>query len=788
MNFRFFNHRMFSAILNFVGLALAFSAFLVIMVQVVYDYGYDRNYEDAERIFRVENKFMSRVGYSTVLSRPMIEAMKSASPEIEAGGCYNYTKGWNVAVTLSDDVQQNEYRIRYGIIEKSLLRVFPFDFIVGDTSRFEPFTVIMSETTAKLLFGDDSAVGKNIYIDKGEQPYMVAAVYKDFPENSSADCGIFGNIGDSQLDDWSEWNQSFYVKLRTPQAADDVAAAMLHTLISYYDVEGWTEEEMAEYMSSLRLVNLHDAYYSTDVEYDNMGKGNRFTTITCFTVSLLIIIVAIINFINFSMASVPFMIKGINTRRVLGSTRGRLIGRQVGESLLIAVAAFILSVIVMRALSGTFVSSMISGSLDPSRNFALIGVGAAIALVMVALAGIFSASYSTSFPPAMVLKGSFSLSAKGRSLRSIIVGFQYVVSFILIIMTLFIYCQRRYMNSFDMGFDREQIVTFYVGNSVGERRQAFEAHLKENPHVIDVTFAGNELVSNGKMGWGRMYDGENVNIDCLPVDADFIDFFGMEVVQGRDFMPSDEQKANGTFIMNQATMDAYPFMKLDTKLTGHASEPADIVGVVKDFNFKPLQYGVSPIALYVFGSEPWWPLTWAYAKISPEDVAGTIEYIRESVSEFNPQMTADYVNVRFLDEAIGNLYQKETNLNKLITIASVLSLLICVIGILGLVYFETQFRRKEIALRRVHGATVGEVLRMINRYYVIICTVCFIVAAPLAWFIARKWVEGFTYQCPVYAWIFIVAYAALLAITVGVVTLQSHRAVSKNPVDSIKNE
>lgn len=788
MNFRFFNHRMFSAILNFVGLALAFSAFLVIMVQVVYDYGYDRNYEDAERIFRVENKFMSRVGYSTVLSRPMIEAMKSASPEIEAGGCYNYTKGWNVAVTLSDDVQQNEYRIRYGIIEKSLLRVFPFDFIVGDTSRFEPFTVIMSETTAKLLFGDDSAVGKNIYIDKGEQPYMVAAVYKDFPENSSADCGIFGNIGDSQLDDWSEWNQSFYVKLRTPQAADDVAAAMLHTLISYYDVEGWTEEEMAEYMSSLRLVNLHDAYYSTDVEYDNMGKGNRFTTITCFTVSLLIIIVAIINFINFSMASVPFMIKGINTRRVLGSTRGRLIGRQVGESLLIAVAAFILSVIVMRALSGTFVSSMISGSLDPSRNFALIGVGAAIALVMVALAGIFSASYSTSFPPAMVLKGSFSLSAKGRSLRSIIVGFQYVVSFILIIMTLFIYCQRRYMNSFDMGFDREQIVTFYVGNSVGERRQAFEAHLKENPHVIDVTFAGNELVSNGKMGWGRMYDGENVNIDCLPVDADFIDFFGMEVVQGRDFMPSDEQKANGTFIMNQATMDAYPFMKLDTKLTGHASEPADIVGVVKDFNFKPLQYGVSPIALYVFGSEPWWPLTWAYAKISPEDVAGTIEYIRESVSEFNPQMTADYVNVRFLDEAIGNLYQKETNLNKLITIASVLSLLICVIGILGLVYFETQFRRKEIALRRVHGATVGEVLRMINRYYVIICTVCFIVAAPLAWFIARKWVEGFTYQCPVYAWIFIVAYAALLAITAGVVTLQSHRAVSKNPVDSIKNE
>ena len=211
--------------------------------------------------------------------------------------------------------------MRYGVIEKSLLNVFPFDFIVGDTSRFEPFTVIISESTAKLLFGEESAIGKNVYIGNEDEPCMVAAVYKDFPENSSADCGIFSNMGDSQFDDWSEWNMSFYVKLRSPQAAGDVATAMLQSLMSYYDAESWTEEEMSEYMSSLRLVNLHDAYYSTDVEYDNMGKGNRFTTITCFTVSLLIIIVAIINFINFSMASVPFMIKGINTRRVLGATR-----------------------------------------------------------------------------------------------------------------------------------------------------------------------------------------------------------------------------------------------------------------------------------------------------------------------------------------------------------------------------------------------------------------------------------------------------------------------------------
>ena len=205
--------------------------------------------------------------------------------------------------------------------------------------------------------------------------------------------------------------------------------------------------------------------------------------------------------------------------------------------------------------------------------------------------------------------------------------------------------------------------------------------------------------------------------------------------------------------------------------------PAEIVGIVKDFNFQPLQYSVAPIVLYNFGSEPWWPLTVGYAKILPGNVQETFEYIREKCAELDPTFDTSAMGLRFMDESIGRLYQKEDNLNRLITTAALISLLISVIGILGLVYFETQFRRKEIAIRRVHGAS-----------YLIITLVCFVVAVPVAIVIIRSWVATFPYQSPVPVWIFLAALLIIGLITIVTVTLQSRRAALRNPVDSIANE
>lgn len=201
-----------------------------------------------------------------------------------------------------------------------------------------------------------------------------------------------------------------------------------------------------------------------------------------------------------------------------------------------------------------------------------------------------------------------------------------------------------------------------------------------------------------------------------------------------------------------------------------------------------MQYGVDPLALYVFGSDPWWPLQVAYAKIDGVDVAGSLREIRDAVEEFDPTINGDEIRIQFLDESIGDLYEKERRLNSLIATAAALSLMISLIGILGMVSFETRFRRKEIAVRKVHGADTAEILKMQNRHYVLMTLICFVVAVPLLLTVMKAWVRGFAYQAPVPVWIFAVSFLAVAAVTVLTVTLQSWKAASANPVDSLHDE
>ena len=218
-------------------------------------------------------------------------------------------------------------------------------------------------------------------------------------------------------------------------------------------------------------------------------------------------------------------------------------------------------------------------------------------------------------------------------------------------------------------------------------------------------------------------------------------------------------------------------------------DETEIVGIVKDFNFKSLQHPMGPLALYIWGKEPWREFSVMYVKTAPgTDFKEVSDYIKEAVCAFDPTREPDQVNVRHLDEWIENMYQNEQSLGKLITIASFVALLIAIIGIIGLVFFETQILRKEIAVRRVNGATVGSILQMINKKYLIMAAVSFIIATPVAYWLMTAWRKGFAYQAPVPVWIFIAALLAVAAITLAVVTLQSWRAANADPVESLKNE
>ena len=774
-----------STLINILGMSVAFAAAMILLVQVRWDTTYDANFEGHEQVFRLENNWMDKGLYSTFFSRPLIEITRSASPNIEAVGTF----GWMAQeVTLKKDGEETVLSVPSARVDSSMFSVFPFEWVEGSAREFTAGeTAVVSEEYAKTFFGDESAIGKNFKAGNGVE-VRVIGVFKDLPKNYSMHYGVLVNLGDDCLDTPSEWSFAAFLKMRDPSRAKETEALMVNNAILEQSGDDYDADDADEIRKGFRIVNLHDAHFERDVRA-NIAGANKAITITLAAIAILLILIAIINFINFAFAEIPFRIKGINTRKVLGEGRGSLIRCQLLHAGLIALIAFAIACLIMHIVAGTSWASYVSDSLALKDNIGILALMLCVALVSAVIAGLAPALYSTSQPAALVLKGSYGTSVKGRSLRNMLVGLQFILSFLFILMALFVGVQTRFMIGRDMGFDEARVLQTWCGYPAGNQKDALKSHLLQNPSIEAVTFADGQVVSDQKMGWSRTGDdGNQVFMEVLPVDVNFAEFFGLQIVEGRDFRESDNQNEAGSIIANETFMQMFPQYHVGSLMTGHVDD-CEVIGVVKDFNFKSLQHAMGPLVLYNWGKEGWRSFGQMYVRTVPgADFKEVSDYIKEAICKFDPRREPHMITVSHLDEGIENMYQSEQSLGKLITIASFVALLIAIIGIIGLVFFETQFLRKEIAVRRVNGATVGSILKMINKKYLIMACASFVIAAPVAYWLMTAWRKGFAYQAPVPVWIFLVALLAVAAITLAVVTLQSWRAANANPVESLKNE
>ena len=773
-----------STLINILGMSVAFAAAMILMVQVRWDTTYDANFEGHKQVFRMENNWMDKGLFSTSFSRPMIEIAKTASPNIEAVGTY-----WAMPheVTLKKDGEQTILSVPSARVDSSMFSVFPFEWVEGSAREFTAGeTAVVSEEYAKTFFGDESALGKNFKAGNGVE-VRVIGVFKDMPKNSNMHYGVLVNLGDDYLDNSNEWSFPAFVKLKDPSLAKETEALMENVVLEQYGND-FDADETAEFRRGFRISNLHDAHFERDVRA-NIASANKAITITLDAIAILLILIAIINFINFAFAEIPFRIKSINTRKVLGEGRGSLIGRQLLHAGLIALIAFAIACLIMHVVAGSSWASYVSDSLTPKDNIGILALMLGVALVSAVIAGLAPALYSTSQPAALVLKGSYGTSVKGKALRNMLVGLQFVLSFLFILMALFVGVQTKYMIGKDMGFDEARVLQTWCGYPAGNQKDALKSHLLQNPSIEDVTFCDSPIVSDGRMSWSRTGDdGNQVFMEALPVDESFVQFFGLQIVEGRDFRESDNRNEAGSIIPNETFMQMFPQFHVGSLMEGHVDN-CEIIGVVKDFNFKSLQHAMGPLVLYNWGKDGWRSFGTMYVRTVPgADFKDVSDSIKDAICKFDPRREPHMITVSHLDKWIEDMYQSEQSLGKLITIASFVALLIAIIGIIGLVFFETQFIRKEIAVRRVNGATVGSILKMINKKYLIMSGASFVIAAPVAYWLMTAWRKGFAYQSPVPVWIFLVALLAVAAITLAVVTLQSWRAASANPVESLKNE
>lgn len=760
--------------LNIIGLAIAFAVFAIIMMQTNWELTYNHNFADHSNIFRVETSLINKASDPTPnIPRPIGDQIGKSSPAITDYTLYNSGQEMSFKILNSRGELINGIA-QVSSVMPSFTSVFGLECLEGDFKDFErPDASIIDQQTAHRLFGDQSAIGMQLL---GEDTTTIVAVFADLPHNCSFLKGVYRNIGNQNIDNTSNWNYHYYYKT-TPGTAMAELKTGIEKILEDYGSQVTDDGKINIY---LRLMPLDDIYF-------NSGQGNKALTSILIAIAFLIIGIAIINFINFFMAMVPIRIRSVNINKIFGTPTAALRANVIAETLGIVVISFLLSLLLIQAATRTQIADFVDCSLNISDNHVIISLVAIFAVATGVISGLYPAYYITKFSPMLVLQGSFGRSKTGQRMRMTLVTVQFVISIALIIAAIFVQLQTKFMRDHNMGFDRNRLLTVDVGEKIASQPQAFLDLLQQNPDIQDVAYSANDLVEV-RMGWGRDFNGENIYLTSLPTSWNYPEFMDIKLIDGRYFIPDDATKTAGTMIVNETAAKRYR-IKVGDFINGHSDQGAQVVGIAHDFNFRSMKYAIEPIVIYEFGSEGWYIPSQANIRISPTaHMRTTSDFIAKTIKQLDPKLTDEEIKIRPFDQAVENLYSKESKLGAIITFSSIVAIIIALVGIFGLVVFEVQYRRKEIALRKIHGATVASIPMMINRKFIYITALSAALAIPPSYYLVWIWVQEFAYRTPLHWWVAPVAVAIVLVISLSIVTIQTLKAATENPVKSLKSE
>ena len=792
-----------SSVLNIVGMAVAFAAVYLIAVQVKFDLSYNRVIKNSERIYRLEYPSWSGDGtWDCNWNRQLPDEISAACPEIVTAGSMDMV--FNAQYQDEYSVKRNStienFTIKIAGAELEALAVFPFEFIEGgiDDEFKTYYGMIISETVANrynLKVGDRINYGRGA---ENKAQRTISGIYRDFPKPSTMAMGEgYILMPEPTPTDASDWNTPYYILLHEGASPTKVAEKMKETIVDYCRKRGLSDEDIAKEIDLVapRLTPIADLYFADDTEAEYY-HGSRTTTYTLIAIAVLILVISFINFVNFFFALIPSRIRAVNNYKIFGAPTAKLRLNFLFETVgLILVSLFGAAVIVV-LFADTPLKEYISTSVAINENWSLAGAIALGVILFGVVVSLYPAWYITKFSPVFVIKGDFSASKSGRILRYTLVGVQYTISIALIICSFFIYRQHQYMLSRDMGFDKEHLLVATIPyeavngawsfESDYTKRDALMDKLYQNPQIKAIAWGRGEF-TNSRMQWTRPIENDEGEVfNVYAVSWNFLDVMGIQIVDGRDFTITDEQSETGALIFNQT---AAKNLNIDTEtsILGHIEgRLTPVVGICKDFDFQSAQYNISPYAFLVFGKYAWDLPRIAYIRtVAGADIAKVKEFIVDTVMELEPNIDPEKINVKFFDNELEMVYQREDKLSTLVTLFSFLSIVISIIGVFGLVLFETQYRRREIGIRRVHGASVGEILSLFNRKYLYIVAACSAVAIPVSYYIINQWMQQYVYRTPMSWWVYALAVGVILAITVVTVTLRSFKAATENPTESI---
>jgi putative ABC transport system permease protein len=792
-----FRNKLYSLI-NLLGLAIGMAACLMIFLWVRDELSYDRFHQNAERIYRVERKFDFRDmhGQAPITSGPYGPAMVGDYPEIE-----NFVRLDKEELSIKD--HRNIFRKQPLIFaDNSIFEVFDFRLEEGvpQTALIQPNSIVLTRENALKYLGTEDALGKSLTLDWNGTltDFQITGILEKIPPSSHVQFDMLVSLSTYPEERLSPWFNNFlytFVLLKEVVSVEDLQgkfpALMTKYMAADFIAVVGTDADINE-VFQLKLYPLLDIHLQPSEQFEIEPQGSLTSVYIFSAIALLILIIACINFMNLSTARANKRAREVGIRKTVGAVKRQLWGQFVGESVLLAVIALVLAVLLIGLFIPLF-NTISNKSLSVTHLFHFGNWFILIGITMITglLAGLYPAFYLTAFHPARVLKGNV-LSGTGKStFRRGMAVIQFVISITLIIGTLIIFRQMEYIQSRSLGFDKENVVIIPAeSKNIRQNIEAFRNSLTQDTRIKSVAVSsstpGSAMFSDTVF---KRDDSDDIfSIIFTATDYEFVDTYGFNMVQGRNFSKEFSTDIQGAVILNQAAAKEIgytPEKAVGKKLYRYqsATEFAEstIVGVVEDFHFKSLHRVIEPFLLMLIPDY----FDTISVRIMPGDVRGTIDFIGKKWAETYP---GEQFEFSFLDSRIDLLYESERKTRNIFLIFSILSIFVACLGLFGLAAFTAEERTKEIGVRKVLGASIGNILILLSKEFAKWVLVANVLAWPVGYFVMNRWLQNFAFKINIDLWPFILSAVLALIIALLTVSYQSIKASLTDPVDCLRYE
>jgi putative ABC transport system permease protein len=792
--------------INILGLAVGMACCTLILLFVLDELSYDKFNENSDRIYRVTREWFNSDGTPSLhlarVAPPIGTLLKQDFPDM-IEKMVRIRSDYNTLLKV-DDRTFIENHFRWA--GNSFFDIFSFKLLHGDpkTALVEPNTVVLTNSTAKRYFGSaDAAMGKIINYEN-ERDLLVTGVVEDVPHNSHFKFDFLGSFqtlydmfgAEYMTRNWGRNNYATYLLL-----AKNVPAATLRSqfpaFLDKYLTQVSLENDGREpsitpsRVNQLHLQRLTDIHLKSHLNSEWEPNGDIKNVYLFTLIALFILLIACINFMNLSTARSSNRAHEIGMRKVLGAQRTQLIIQFLGESVFVALVAFVIALGMVELAFPAF--NNFSGkelTMNLTENFSLLLGLAGLLLFVGLLSGSYPALYLSGFRPIKVLKNVSKNGLSRSRFRTVLVVLQFSISIGLIICVGGMYSQLQFWHNTDLGYDKEHIVLLPSDQSIMEKIESVKSRMLQNPNIISVATSRLVPTNNLLNSWGgeTLEDGKEEPIQfrlaAQEVDYDFIDTYKMKLVAGRNFSRKYATDDTAAFILNESAVRKLGWGPPDNaigKPLQYGGQDGHVIGVLKDFFFESLRNEIVPIIFLITKNSNYT----VSVRIRPENTKATLQFLENLWTELRPNYPFEY---RFLDEQYDNLYKSEERLMEIFGVFSILAIFVACLGLLGLASFTAEQKTKEIGIRKVLGASVGRIVFLLTKEYTRWVLIANLIAWPVAWWGMNRWLENFAYRIHIGWQIFILSATIALFIALFTVSWQAIRAALANPVESLRYE